>query len=194
MGGYLSIGLVYEGSKIISKELNSLVNFFKKKNIIINEVQYSQDEDGEKWIKRKVGHKNINYNSITDNHYLSLKMIGDVFKVGTQYFVIRVNKENGFFGFLIDIEWNQLIDKNKDEISERIVNSLIQLLKFTEYDYAFCGHEAEIEYSPDQVMKKNYEFPITLLNLKTKLKLIYGEFNIDGISFQEKSYKIIPIE
>lgn len=194
LGGYLSIGLVYEDINSISRELKGLVTYLQKENINLTEVQYSQDEDGEQWVENKVNNIDINYNSLKDKYYLSLEMVGDLFRIGTQNFVIRVNRENGFFGFLIDIEWQQLIDKDKEEISKRIVNSLIKLIKFTDYDYAFCGHEAEIEYSPTHVKKIKDIFPITLLNLKNKLELIYGEFNIDGISFQEKSHKILPIE
>ncbi len=194
LGGYLSIGLVYEDIKSISRELKGLVIYLQKENIILTEVQYSQDEDGEQWVKNKVNNIDFNYNSLKDKYYLSLEMVGDLFRIGTQNFVIRVNRENGFFGFLIDIEWRLLIDKDKEDITKRIVNSMIKLLKFTDYDYAFCGHEAEIEYSPTHVKKNKNIFPITLLNCKNKLELIYGEFNIDGISFQEKSHKILPIE
>lgn len=194
LGGYLSIGLVYKDINLISNELKGLLSYLKKENINLAEVEYSRDEDGEQWVKSKVNNSDINCHSLNDKHYLSLKMIGDLFKIGTESFVIRVNRDNDFFGFLIDIEWQQLIDKNKDKISKKIVTSLIQLLKFTDYDYAFCGHEAEIEYSPVQVKKLENMYPILIINLKNKLELIYGEFNIDGISFQEKSYKILPIE
>lgn len=194
LGGYLSIGLVYEDINSISRELKGLVTYLQKENINLTEIHYSQDEDGERWVENKVNDINIIYSILKDKYFLSLKMDGDLFKIGTRNFIIRINREEGYFGFLMDIEWRQLIDKDKEEMSKRIVNSLIHLLKFTDYDYSYCGHEAEIEYSPTHVKNIKDIFPITLLNLKNKIELIYGEFNIDGISFQQKSHKIFPIE
>lgn len=84
----------------------------------------------------------------------------------------------------------------QDDIQQHIIDVLVNLYKSTNYDYAFVGHELEIEIGPENFekgLKQNDYYPVGIVPKGTDVEIYYGVIGIDGLSTQEKKKEITKI-
>ncbi|NMF01550.1 Imm64 family immunity protein [Aneurinibacillus aneurinilyticus] len=191
MGGYISIALVYEDRNKLSNELKKLTRYFIQKGAILLKVKYSEDKEGENWREEIVNNNEVDFTMLTEKYYGNIDIIADMFNESLKNLKLSIHKEEGFYGFLIDIKWEELFEEHSkssvEKITQNIINIILQLYKETQFSYAFCGHEVEIEFSPNDFNSIENGYPISVLPFNDRLEVFYGEFSIDGISFQNKS-------
>ena len=106
--------------------------------------------------------------------------------------VIRIEKENDHFGFLLDIVDTELLEPNHSEnieaVTAKIVEFMTDVYRFSKYNYAFCDHEAEIQYTPEkfkEIQTDKYSIvvaPSTDGQGRTLLNVMKSNWNIDGLT------------
>jgi len=198
VGGYISIALVYEDNNESSNKLEGLIKYFTQNGSIPLEMKYCEDEEGEIWREEILCNKTIDFTLLTEGYFGSIIVNTDIFNGNLIKINISVHKEKGCFGFLIDIEWEDLFKECSkslsDEVSANIVNFLHQIYLMTHYNYSYCGHEVEVECSSRDLKSKVNQYPIAVVPFEDRLEVFYGEFSIDGVSLQNKGKQIYSID
>ncbi|WDU84435.1 Imm64 family immunity protein [Caloramator sp. Dgby_cultured_2] len=114
-----------------------------------------------------------------------------IFGIKDNIIIIRVYKEINYFGFLIDIDEETIIKKiGINELEQKICDMIFDIYRVSEFDYAFCDNEAEIEFSPDEfknLKEKIYSILVLPINgdKRLELKLIKSNWKIDGYSLRK---------
>lgn len=128
----------------------------------MHKIMYSTDRDGDKWKEETLANyssKDLTYIMI-QNYFCKLTMEGNFLDERNISIYISINQiTQKDFGFLLEINVKQLFTVgNKLELNN-CTKSIIRLCKDiyykTQYQYAFCDHEVDIEYSWDEFISLN---------------------------------------
>ncbi|AKB28469.1 hypothetical protein MSSIT_1750 [Methanosarcina siciliae T4/M] len=214
MGSYISIGLTYGivqrfanlvyddiTNNKIEKELKKLIEYFLDFDGIIKNIKYSEDLEGEHW-------KEVNspspffprdcYKSFSRGFYGEVAVHADILKSGGVDLIMRLEKQFEFFGFLLDIKEEDLLETHsKEEIgymTEELIDTMMSIYKYSKYDYTFCDQEAEFKYSLSSLKKlKEDVYSIVIIpdSDNNSFTVIKSDWNIDGLTGREKYGKEI---
>lgn len=200
MGSFISIGFIYEGCSIqtIKKEIEKLVNYISSIGGSLKKMKVSKDVDGEEWLEYD---SLINlqldsiYTILAENYYAQLEVNSNLFEHKNLVITIRIEKDedNDYFGFLLDMNEKEIIKGNSvneiNNITERIIDFIIKFYNYSNYNYAICDNEAEIEYSPKDFYKiESSIYSITVIPVfdcksnSNKFNVIKSNWNIDGLT------------
>jgi hypothetical protein len=209
MGSYISIGLTYGIEKFedlvydnptldrVIQELRNLIEYFMNHNGAIKEIKYSEDIDGENWIEINPSSffscRNC-YKNFCSGYFGEIILHSDVLISKGLDCIVRLYKENDFFGFLLDLqEEDILISKSYsieeiDYMTKELISIMINLYSYSKYDYAFCDHEANFKHSPQNIeIIKEYVYSIVIIpRFDNNFTIIKSDWNIDGHTAREK--------
>ena len=198
MGSYISIGLVYDKSDLerVKNELERLSTYLTTEFGSVKSMKVCKDTYGEEWIE---------YNSF-ENHQISdlcdllakyyygqLSLKCNILGFDNLEVTIRIEKEEDYFGFLLDVSEAELIKtgglEELNSITEKIICFITDLHKVLVFDYAFCDNEAEIQYSPTEFKElKNDVYSIVILPTSEKKEkpydIIKSNWHINGLTIR----------
>lgn len=198
MGSYISIGFVYDKLDLgqVKVELEKLTTYLITELDSIKNMKFSKDMDGEEWVE----YSSFNNYQISDlcsllaEHYFGqLNLECNLFELDNLEVTIRVEKEQDYYGFLLDMSETELIKTGDleeiDDITEKIINFVTDLHKALIYDYAFCDNEAEIQHSPREFKElKNAVYSIVVIPTFEKqeksFNVIKSNWHIDGLTIR----------
>lgn len=153
----LNIGLVYRNEKNIEKEFQHIVDFLKKRELIIVEWRVSLDKNGDKWVEKKDQDVDV---ALLTKYYYGEKIGYITNFVGFQEISMRISvqQEEGFYGYVLHLDGERLNGLVIDTIEQKIITWVTNLSNFTSFDYAFCDYDSEIEYDPQKqrIINKSY--------------------------------------
>lgn len=196
MGSYISIGFVYNMQNVgqIKKELELLVTHLISKNGSMKNIKVSKDSNGEKWVEYNTVNNlqmSQSYGLLAEYYYGQLDLICSILGKSNLEVVVRIEKEEDYFGFLLDIKEDELIKANNLEAmngaTDEIISFITNWYNVSRFDYAFCDNEAEIQCSPKEVSTlKNAAYSIFVVpssEIQNKaLNIIKNNWNIDGLT------------
>lgn len=177
----LNIGLVYRNEKNIEKELQHIVDFLKKRELIIVEWRVSLDKNGDKWVEKKDQDVDV---ALLIKYYYG-EIIGYIINfVGFQEISMRISvqQEEGFYGYVLHLDGERLNGLVIDTIEQKIITWVTNLSNFTSFDYAFCDYDSEIEYDPQKQRIINKSYSVLFWPEKEKMKIIKNSWKIDGFT------------
>lgn len=193
MSGKISVGVVYEKSKSITEHLNKVLTFLENDGGMSKKAKFSVDEDGKTWTR-------IAGEELNDLNIINSLVKGFNGEVLLDYFAVtgheaieltlRIINEDMYFGFIMDFEEAVVIPRYSLHGFERmIVQILRNMYNVSRYDYAFCDHEAEIEYSPSEFCKLKedvYSLYVLPVKLGESQNLLVNESSwaIDGLTLR----------
>ncbi|WP_040214194.1 Imm64 family immunity protein [Clostridium polynesiense] len=197
MGSYVSIGFIYENFSVdrIQNEFKKLVSKIITFNGNVKKMKISKDFNGEEWAEYEFLNNfqmDSNCEMLADYFYGQLEIDCNLFGGIRLKTILRIEKEKDedYFGFLMDLSEEELIKFNSaDEINrvtEEIIEFMIQFYSCSAYNYAFCNNEGEIQFSPKKFREiENSIYSVTVIpNLvsNNSLKVIKSNWNIDGLT------------
>jgi hypothetical protein len=199
MSSYIGIGFVYKGNCCVKleKELRNVVNYLLSLNGVVKSIKFSNDKDGNLWINESqttLFDRNNFLELLANGYYGELNMTCDLFELYNVFICIRIYKdENHFFGLLFDIEEQVLIPeesiKMMDITTEKIIDFINRIYQFSSYDYAFCDHNADIQYSPEEFtsFEKNIYSVVAIPSREDKriIQITKSNWHIDGLTYRE---------
>ncbi|WP_404407973.1 Imm64 family immunity protein [Jeotgalibacillus malaysiensis] len=192
-GGYINIGIVFNHSRQLLEVFDSIKNELIEKGSSFNHVKYSKDIDGFEWVEQQIKNNVIHQSSFT-GYYTKFILSGTFLNVGIHELSLIIHKEDQFFGFLFGINWEDVFARHILNTQSEMVDWLIELYQKVPYGYSFIGHEIEIEKHPNDfktLMINNHSYPVSVIPVKGRLKIYYGENAIDGLSDQEQRIEFI---
>ena len=148
------------------------------------------DIDGEEWIEEREV-KEHQLGMLTQYFYGQLNLTSSFIKDKSLNITIHIEKEPSYFGFLLDVSEADIIStdgiKEIEDITDIILNFIIDIHNVSAYDYAFCDNEVSIEYSPEEFasIKNNiYSIAVIASNIQQlgKLDVKKSDWNIDGLT------------
>lgn len=197
MGSNVSVGLVYNGfsNRRIKEELDNIFKYLCLYDVRCDNLRTSKDIEGEDWVE----HRMLNTFSmdsistmLAKGYYGQLDISGDILD-SRLVITIRIEKEKtgDYFGFLFDINEDELIKDNSlselNKITEEIIGFMTEMYRYSNYDYAICDNEARIKYSPGEF--RTLEEIIYSVSVKPhrsngliSLVITKGDWNIDGLT------------
>ncbi|MFJ7362601.1 Imm64 family immunity protein [Peribacillus frigoritolerans] len=191
MTNILSLGIVYENSFDKSEELQSIIQYFLNLKSDIVGIKVSMDEDGENWLESERNEKNfiLDYTFLTEKYFGEILIqLNEFWSLNGLSLTLRIVKENDFFGYLLDFEMEQLLNRySLDLINELIIDLVKDIYSVTKFNYAFCDHDSEIKYSPSQYEDLVEAYSILILpREKNGFDVIKNNWQIDGITSRNK--------
>ncbi|MFY0328979.1 Imm64 family immunity protein [Bacillus sp. YIM B13410] len=171
---------------------HKLTDYLTKKGMSITKVKFSQDANGEAWIEHDVKENKIK-NNYLEGYYTEFELTGTCLK----YTTINIQKEAGFVGFVVYLKWTEVVSHDVVRIQQEIVQCLVELYHTLPFEYAFIGHEMEVELHPDDVemsLQKHHAFPVVLIGKGDYLVIFYGDTLIDGLTTQERGKKYLKVK
>ncbi|SDG59688.1 Immunity protein 64 [Fontibacillus panacisegetis] len=161
MGSTINIGLVYNDSKAIGKILEKLLGLVVENNGHFQSVKFCEDYDGESWIELDYPNMDTTFiDKMTKSYFVQIQSCLDLFQIEQLKTDIRIEKYDEFFGLLLLFNEDEILPNYSIESLEKITNSIINFIvevhPVLNFDYAFCDHEAEIEYSPKEFKPEKY--------------------------------------
>jgi len=195
MGSYIGIGLVYniDLQNRIELELKNIANYLVSHEGRITNFKYSKDEEGIEWVEKSfISNLEIEriYNKISNNYFGEIEVEVSILSIEKLKIRIAVRKvDNYYFGILLDILEEELIGVGSKKKLNTITNNIVLLLEelyvVSNYDYAFCDNEAEIQYSPHEFQslnKKVYSIVALPIREEKKVRIEKSNWNIDGLT------------
>jgi hypothetical protein len=191
MGSYISIGFVFRRNLEEKIDINfkKLVNFLVQKSGKLNSIKVSKDMDGEEWIEVNVLNDDSRLDLLTEFFYGQLNLSSNIIDGKSLEIIIHIENKPNYYGFLLDIQEADLIKTNSieelDYISDKLIKLMVDFYGVSGYDYAFCDHEANIEYSPNEflMLEKNiYSITIITNHCKNNLEIRKSNWHIDGLT------------
>lgn len=189
MSSSISIGFVFEKhqneKEEFSKLLTSLVSNGKLEKLI-----YSIDENGNDWKEEA----KINYpidiisSIMIENYFGKLTMEATILTSKNINFDVSIsNFIQGDFGFLIEIDIEQLFKVGHKEDIKKCTEEIIQfcekLFDKIKYKYSFCDHEVAIEYTWDEFKKMNDRiYSVSIIPKEKEFIVNLATWDIDGLS------------
>lgn len=195
MGSYISIGFVFEqlDEFFITNSFRNITNYFIK-NGKIKAVKMSKDIDGNEWIEQN---HNIQiedlYLDLVRNYYSKLSLECSILGIRSLNVILRLEKEEDFWGIVLDICESELIKLNSNndisKITDEIINLMRDIYNVVKYDYSFCDNEAEFRYSPKEFKSlHDNKYSIAILpvvnNSVLEMNIIKSGWNIDGLTLR----------
>ncbi len=198
MGSYISIGLVYDKLDLerVKIELENLTAYLITELGSVKRVKVSKDVDGEEWIEYNTleNYQISEMCGLLSKHfYGQLSLMCNYLGLDNFEVTIRIEKEEDYFGFLLDVREAELIKtgclEEINSITEKIITFIKDLRNVLVYDYAFCDNEAEIKYSPREFGElKNDVYSIVIIPSFTEKEksynIIKSNWNIDGLTIR----------
>jgi hypothetical protein len=194
-GGYINIGMVFSNKQNIVQAFECLTDYITQKGSSFTSVKYSKDADGDSWVEQPIISNAIGVGCLS-GYYTEFTLSGEFLDADFKKMSLAVNKEDDYFGFLLRINWEDISPDNLVPIQEHIISILIDLYKTASYEYAFVGHEIEIEIHPDEfedAIKDNEAYPVGIIGKNDKLVIYYGTIGVDGLSSQEQRKDTITL-
>ncbi|MFJ8735139.1 Imm64 family immunity protein [Bacillus altitudinis] len=176
----------------LTTTFHQLTDYLTKKGISMTKVKFSQDANGEVWIENDVKENKIK-NNYLEGFYTEFELAGTCLKHTT----MNIQKEAGFVGFVLCLNWTEVVSHDVVRIQQEIVQCLVELYHTLTFEYAFIGHEMEVEIHPDDVEKNLQEhdaFPVVLKGKEDYLVIFYGDTVIDGLTTQERGKECLQVE
>lgn len=189
MSSFLSIGFVFEKNQNIEEIFSEFLSYIITDGEL-QTISYSIDDEGNEWHKETIKLCSINkIVSLMINNFfgkINVKTI-HLFKKVTNIDISIFKFSQGDFGFLIEIDIKQLFEVgNKKELesySSIIINFCKLCFDKIKYRYAFCDHEANIEYTWDEFNKINKNiYSISVIPQNEKFIVNLADWEIDGLS------------
>lgn len=189
MSSSISIGFVFEKQQnptlLFSKFLGCLIT-----NGEFQKISYSLDENGSSWHEETI--------KTQSTYEVATLMVKHFFGKATIKAKILNNKNIHFdtsifkfskndFAFLIEIDIDQLFQVgNKKELencSSMIIKFCEEIFDIVQYRYAFCDHEANIEYTWSEFSEMNENiYSISIIPQSEKFKISLASWEIDGLT------------
>ena len=82
----------------------------------MTKVKFSQEADGEAWIEHDVKENKIN-NNYLEGYYTEFELTGTCLKNTT----MNIQKEAGFVGFVLCLNWTEVVSHDVVRIHQEIV-------------------------------------------------------------------------
>jgi hypothetical protein len=188
LGSTINIGLVYSSPEdLISTNLYKLIQYLNSYNSCLINAKYSEDLDGESWIEieNPVFNETL-VEKLTNNFYSELQMNVTLFQLPELTLNLHVIIEKGYFGFLLAIEEHELLSDYEEDTLEEITSEIIEFLakgyELLKFRYAFCDHEAEIEFSPSNFKPESYALSLIPDDSDSTLNVKKGKWHINGLT------------
>ncbi len=187
MGSSINVGLVYGSSKVTETHLKKLIELLKGNQGHIEYVRFSEDIDGEEWIQHDFPTTDTTiFEKLTLSHYGQIHLLVDLFQLKGLNVEIKIEKCEGYFGFLLCFKEHEILPDYSEDLLDRITNSILmfvaEIYPILKFDYAFCDHEAEIESSPKEFNPQRYSLSF-LPDLSTgKLNVRQSSWHINGLT------------
>ncbi|WP_145925730.1 Imm64 family immunity protein [Bacillus safensis] len=192
LGGYINIGLVFYEAIHIPNTFRQLIDYLAQKDMSITKVKFSQDTDGETWIEHSIKENIIKENDFS-GYYIEFELSGSKLNDMT----INIQKEAGYVGFVLSLNWTEVVSHDVIHLQQEIIHCLVDLYHTFTFEYAFIGHEIEVEIPPNEFEKcllEQHAFPVALIGKGDHLDIYYGDVAIDGLSSQERRRECLKIE
>ncbi len=160
----------------------------------VTKVKFSLDPDGETWIEHSVK-ENIIKDDDFSGYYTEFELSG--ISSDRKGVTINIQKEIGYVGFVICLKWAQVVSHDVIHLQQEIIRCLVDLYHTLTFEYAFIGHEIEVEIHPDEFEKcllEQHAFPAALIGKGNHIDIYYGDVAIDGLSFQERKRECLKVE
>lgn len=192
IGGYINIGLVFYEAIHIPNTFRQLIDYLAQKDMSITKVKFSQDPDGETWIEHSVKENIIKENDFS-GYYIEFELSGSKLNDMT----INIQKEAGYVGFVLSLNWTEVVSHDVIHLQQEIIHCLVDLYHTFTFEYAFIGHEIEVEIPPNEFEKcllEQHAFPVALIGKGDHIDIYYGDLAIDGLSSQERKIEYLKIK
>lgn len=193
MGSYINIGIVYSDNNVhkINNDLHFVVKYLLQfcDRILVN---YPQNDTYENWEEKSFEGEEGLFDAFTilnTKKMSSGKMCCTIHNNNYNVLVSIRGDSDLFKGVLFEIQEKELLHddytrENLDKITNKIASSLTSLWNETEFSYAFCDSEADIEYQLNEIEQS--EQPIySLLLFKNNMNqptIQLSSWCIDGIT------------
>ncbi|WP_025093711.1 Imm64 family immunity protein [Bacillus safensis] len=170
----------------------SPIDYLVQKDMSITKVKFSLDPDGETWIEHSVK-ENILKDDDFSGYYTEFELSGSKLNDMT----INIQKETGYVGFVLSLNWTEVVSQDVIHFQQEIIRCLVGIYHTITFEYAFIGHEIEVEIHPNEFEKcllEQHAFPVALIGKGDHLDIYYGDVAIDGLSSQERRRECLKIE
>ncbi|WLP59627.1 Imm64 family immunity protein [Bacillus pumilus] len=191
VGGYINIGIVFYETIHLPNAFRQLADYLAEKEMFITKVKYSKDSDGEIWIEQSIK-ENIIKDDNFSGYYTEFELSGSKLNDMT----INIQKETGYVGFVICLKWTEVVSHDVIHLQQKIIRCLVNLYHTITFEYAFIGHEIEVEIHPDEFEKclqEQHAFPVALIGKGDHIDIYYGDVAIDGLSSQERRRESLKV-
>lgn len=184
MGSYINIGVVSNKNK--QDFIKSCENLFQRNNIYFSGMKFEFPEDEECQIWSESERDCIDLDVLEKCYQNKLAKITVNCEVEgrlIQSIIIKIKRREGLYtGILFEIpEENFDLPCEINILEKKIIEVLEQSIS-DEFEYAFCDNEVDIEYSFREVLEKNIEYSILVLNKGDRLTIKLGPWRIDGLT------------
>ncbi|WP_226340811.1 Imm64 family immunity protein [Bacillus safensis] len=171
-----------------------LIDYLAQKDMSITKVKFSQDPDGETWIEHSVK-ENIIKDDDFSGYYTEFELSG--ISSDRKGMTINIQKETGFVGFVLSLNWTEVVSHDVIHLQQEIIHCLVDLYHTFTFEYAFIGHEIEVEIPPNEFEKclqDQHAFPVALIGKGNHIDIYYGDVAIDGLSSQERRIECLKVK
>ncbi|MDH6564188.1 hypothetical protein M2166_003021 [Bacillus sp. TBS-096] len=171
-----------------------MIDYLVQKDMSITKVKFSQDPDGETWIEHRVK-ENIIKDDDFSGYYTEFELSGR--SSDRKGMTINIQKETGFVGFVLSLNWTEVVSHDVIHLQQKIIRCLVDLYHTMTFEYAFIGHEIEVEIHPDEFEKCLQDqdaFPVALIGKGNHIDIYYGDVAIDGLSSQERRVECLKVK
>ncbi|MCM3138391.1 Imm64 family immunity protein [Bacillus safensis] len=193
LGGYINIGLVFYETIHIPNTFRQLIDYLVQKDMSMTKVKFSLDPDGETWIEHSIKENIIKENDFFSGYYIEFELSGSKLNDMT----INIQKETGYVGFVLSLNWTEVVSHDVIHLQQEIIRCLVDLYHIITFEYAFIGHEIEVEIHPDEFEKclqDQHAFPVALIGKGNHIDIYYGDVAIDGLSSQERRIECLMVK
>lgn len=138
-----------------------MLELFVENNGHFRSVKFCEDNDGESWIELDYPNMDTTFiKKMAKSYYVQIQSCIDLFQMEQLKIEIRIEKYDEFFGLLLLFNEDEILPNYSIESLEKITNTIINFIlevhPVLKFDYAFCDHEAEVEYSPKEFKPEKY--------------------------------------
>lgn len=196
MGSRICIGLAYGGSSEIrmAVKLGRLIEYLIASGAHVKRFRVSRDSEGSEWIKRDLsddqGIESF-YEVLVRGYYGEADLAGAVLGYNDIAVTVRVVKGKGYFGFLLDLDEEDLLKSHSQEELDRVTAGIVDWVKglypIANFDYAFCDEEAELQYPPEAFRTLGaHKYSVAILPAERgdagSLSVLMNSWCIDGLT------------
>lgn len=215
-GQYIDIGFVYPfiNKERQQAEIDSLIHYIHNWDLTIKKLIACEDPDGEEYIELdsidQINESTIGkafldmYNGMLT---IDLKLVFEPISDILVYVEKGEGKLDGYYCIFISVKGDQLIrdcnlmgpevyvepiNEYINAITNKIITLMVDFYGYSQYSYAFCDTEAQMECTPDelaQIQNEVYSVVVVLNKnaLETKLEVKKSKWNIDGFSLRHET-------
>lgn len=190
MSSFIGIGFVFGKTDSTIESFSKFLSFITREGNI-KKIAYSTDIDGSNWIEdtslKKCPIGNIS-SIMIDNYFGNITINAPIFDVKDIDFNVSMSVlAQGDFGFLLEIDIDQLFKVGDKPALEDFTGKIIELCKniFSEvsYQYSFCDHEVGIEYSWNEFETISEDvYSVVVVPAKEAFIVKLASWEIDGLT------------